>query len=113
MMKLITAVVQVYALPAIRESLEREGVRGMTVTEAQGYGQQRGRTEIYRGTEFSAEFVPKLKLEVVAGEWQVNQIVDAILQAASTGNAGDGKIWVSPIEEVIRVRTGERGEEAL
>lgn len=85
----------------------------MTVTEAQGYGQQRGHTEIYRGTEFSAEFVPKVKIEVMAGEWQVNQIVDAILQAASTGNAGDGKIWVSPIEEVIRVRTGERDEEAL
>ena len=113
MMKLITAVVQVYAMPAIRESLEREGVRGMTVTEAQGYGQQRGRTEIYRGTEFSAEFVPKLKLETVAGEWQVNRIVELIIQAASTGSAGDGKIWISPIEEVIRVRTGERGEEAL
>lgn len=112
-MKLITAVVQVYAMPVIRESLEREGVRGMTVTEAQGYGQQRGRTEIYRGTEFSAEFVPKLKLEIVAGEWQVNRIVGVIMQAASTGSAGDGKIWVSPIEEVIRVRTGERGEEAL
>lgn len=112
-MKLITAVVQVHAMPAIREALEHAGVRGMTVTQAQGYGQQRGSTEIYRGAEFEAAFVPKLKLEIVTSEWRVDRIVEAIVHASSTGTVGDGKIWVSPVEEVIRVRTGERGEQAL
>lgn len=112
-MKLITAVVKPFTLPDIREALEQIDVHGLTVSEVQGYGQQRGHSEVYRGAEYATDFVPKVKLEVIAADSQVEEIVDAMVDAAYTGKIGDGKIWISPVEDVIRVRTGERGESAL
>ncbi|APT92296.1 nitrogen regulatory protein P-II 1 [Corynebacterium phocae] len=112
-MKLITAVVKPFTLPDIRESLEQLDVHGLTVTETQGFGQQRGHSEVYRGAEYATDFVPKVKLEVVIGDDRLEETLSAIVDAAYTGKIGDGKIWVTPVEDVIRVRTGERGEQAL
>jgi nitrogen regulatory protein P-II 1 len=103
-MKLITAVVKPHKLEDVRAALETFGVTGMTVTEASGYGRQKGHTEVYRGAEYEVDLVPKVRLEVV---------VEVIVEAARTGKIGDGKVWVSPVESVIRVRTGERGADAL
>ena len=112
-MKLITAIVKPFTLPDIREALKQQDVHGLTVTESQGFGQQSGHSEVYRGAEYATDFVPKVKLEVLTADDQVEDLIDAIVDAAYTGKIGDGKIWITPVEDVIRIRTGERGEAAL
>jgi nitrogen regulatory protein P-II 1 len=112
-MKLVTAIVKPFTLDDVRHAVEAAGVLGMTVTEVQGYGRQRGHTEVYRGAEYAVEFVPKVRVEVLVAEEFADRVVDAILGASRTGKIGDGKIWVSPAEKVIRIRTGERDHEAL
>ncbi len=112
-MKLITAIVKPFTLDDVRSSLEQLGVLGMTVSEVQGYGRQKGHTEVYRGAEYSVDFVAKLKIEVVVDDVVVEKVLDAVATAAHTGKIGDGKVWVTPVETVIRVRTGERGTDAL
>jgi nitrogen regulatory protein P-II 1 len=111
--KLITAVVKPFKLDEVREALEAVGVHGMTVTDVQGFGRQRGHTEVYRGAEYEVAFVPKIRLEVLADDADANDIVDAIVEAARTDKIGDGKIWVTPVETAVRIRTGERGADAL
>ena len=112
-MKLVTAVIKPHQLDAVKEGLHALGVNGLTVSEVQGYGRQKGHTEVYRGAEYTVEFVPKIRLEVVTDEVDVDKVVDAIVATAKTGKIGDGKVWVTPVEDVIRVRTGERGIDAL
>lgn len=112
-MKLITAIIKPFKLDDVREALHDLGIHGLTVTEVKGYGRQKGHTEMYRGAEYVVDFLPKIKLEIAVKEELVEQAVEAIIQAAQTGKIGDGKIFVSPLEEVIRIRTGERGPEAL
>ena len=112
-MKLVTAIVKPFTLEDVKSALERIGVLGMTVSEVQGFGRQKGHTEIYRGAEYSVDFVPKIRVEVVVDEAQVEKTIDAVVEAARTGKIGDGKVWVTPVETVIRVRTGERGLDAL
>jgi nitrogen regulatory protein P-II 1 len=112
-MKLIVAVIKPFKLDDVKESLKNLGVQGMTLTEAQGFGRQRGHTEVYRGAEYEVDFVPKLRVEVVVDDGQADEVVDAIVSSASTGKIGDGKVWVIPVEAVVRVRTGERGADAL
>jgi nitrogen regulatory protein P-II 1 len=111
--KLVVAVVKPFKLDDVKESLKGLGVQGMTLSEAQGFGRQRGHTEVYRGAEYEVDFVPKLRLEVVVDDAQVDTVVDAIVAAAGTGKIGDGKVWVLPVDTVVRVRTGERGTDAL
>jgi len=112
-MKLVTAVIKPHQLDAVKEALQAMGVSGMTVSEVQGYGRQKGHTELYRGAEYVVDFLPKVKIEIVLEDNQVERAIEAIQQAAHTGRIGDGKIFVSTIEEVIRIRTGERGPDAL
>jgi nitrogen regulatory protein P-II 1 len=112
-MKLITAIVKPFTLDDVKTSLEEAGVLGMTVSEIQGYGRQKGHTEVYRGAEYSVDFVPKVRIEVVVDDSIVDKVVDAIVRTARTGKIGDGKVWVSPVETIVRVRTGERGTDAL
>jgi nitrogen regulatory protein P-II 1 len=112
-MKLITAIVKPFTLDDVKTSLEEAGVLGMTVSEVQGYGRQKGHTEVYRGAEYSVDFVPKVRIEVVVDDSIVDKVVDSIVRSARTGKIGDGKVWVSPVETIIRVRTGERGSDAL
>jgi nitrogen regulatory protein P-II 1 len=112
-MKLITAIVKPFTLEDVKTSLEQAGVLGMTVSEVQGYGRQRGHTEVYRGAEYSVDFVPKVRIEVVVEDAAADKIVDGIVRAARTGKIGDGKVWVTPVETVVRVRTGERGADAV
>jgi nitrogen regulatory protein P-II 1 len=112
-MILVTAIVKPFALGDVKAALERLGVLGMTVSEVQGYGRQKGHTEVYRGAEYNVDFVPKVKIEVVVDDGVADKVVDAIVQAARTGKIGDGKVWTSPVESVVRVRTGERGTDAL
>ena len=112
-MKLVTAVIKPYQLDAVKEALHAAGVTGLTVSEVQGYGRQKGHTEVYRGAEYTVEFVPKIRVEVVTDEVDVEKIVDGIVTAARTGKIGDGKVWITSVEEAIRVRTGERGLDAL
>jgi nitrogen regulatory protein PII len=112
-MKLITAIVKPFTLEDVKSNLEQAGVLGMTVSEVQGYGRQRGHTEVYRGAEYSVDFVPKMRIEVVVEDSSADKIVDSIVRAARTGKIGDGKVWVTPVETVVRVRTGERGPDAL
>ncbi|HZS22028.1 MAG TPA: P-II family nitrogen regulator [Pseudonocardiaceae bacterium] len=112
-MKLVTAIVKPFTLEDVKAALERIGVLGMTVSEVQGFGRQKGHTEIYRGAEYAVDFVPKIRVEVVVDEAQVDKTIDAVVEAARTGKIGDGKVWVTPVEAVIRVRTGERGLDAL
>lgn len=112
-MKLVTAVIKPHQLDAVKEGLHALGVAGLTVSEVQGYGRQKGHTEVYRGAEYTVEFLPKIKIEVVVEDLDVEKVVDAIVAGARTGKIGDGKIWVTPVEEVVRVRTGERGADAL
>ena len=112
-MKLVTAVIKPFTLSDIREALEALDVGGLTVTEVQGYGQQRGHSEVYRGAEYATDFVPKVKLEVLVTDGQVDDVIDAVVRAAYTGKMGDGKVWVTPVERVIRVRTGDHDESAL
>jgi len=112
-MKLITAVVKPFKLDDVKDALKSAGVQGVTVTEVRGVGRQGGHTETYRGAEYNISFVPKVRLEVVAHDVQVNGIVAAIRDAASTGKIGDGKIWVTNVEQIVRIRTGEQGSDAL
>jgi nitrogen regulatory protein P-II 1 len=112
-MKLIVAVLKPFKLDEVKEALKTLGVSGLTLTEAQGFGRQRGHTEVYRGAEYEVDFVPKLRLEVLVDDAQADDVVDAIVRNASTGKIGDGKVWVVPIETVVRVRTGERGRDAI
>ncbi|GAB2708757.1 nitrogen regulatory protein P-II 1 [Nocardia sp. GAS34] len=112
-MKLITAIVKPFTLEDVKSGLEQAGVLGMTVSEVQGYGRQKGHTEVYRGAEYSVDFVPKVRVEVVVDDASVEKVVEVIVEAARTGKIGDGKVWVSPVDSVIRVRTGERGADAL
>jgi nitrogen regulatory protein P-II 1 len=112
-MKLVTAVIKPYQLDAVKEALQALGVAGLTVSEVQGYGRQKGHTEVYRGAEYTVEFVPKIRIEVVTDEVDVDKIVDAVVESARTGKIGDGKVWVTTVESVIRVRTGERGADAV
>ncbi len=112
-MKLVTAIIKPFKLDDVREGLSEVGVTGITVTEVKGFGRQKGHTELYRGAEYVVDFLPKLKLEVAIAEDQVDQVVEAIVNAARTGKIGDGKIFVSPLEQTIRIRTGETGREAL
>ncbi|MGH3768872.1 MAG: P-II family nitrogen regulator [Pseudonocardiaceae bacterium] len=112
-MKLVTAIVKPFTLEDVKGALERIGVLGMTVSEVQGFGRQKGHTEVYRGAEYSVDFVPKIRVEVVVDEANVDKTIDALVEAARTGKIGDGKVWVTPVETVVRVRTGERGLDAL
>lgn len=112
-MKMVVCVIRPFKLEEVKEALHGVGVRGMTVSEVRGFGRSRGHTELYRGSEYTIEFVPKLKLEIVVAEENVDQVVDAVQQAASTGKIGDGKIFIVPIDETIRIRTGEKGPAAI
>ena len=112
-MKLVTAVVKPHKLEDVKSALEGAGVQGMTITEVQGFGRQRGHTEVYRGAEYQIDFVPKVKVEVVVEDGAALGVTEAIQTAARTGKIGDGKVWVVPVEHLARVRTGEMGVEAL
>ncbi|OJV80163.1 MAG: transcriptional regulator [Cellulomonas sp. 73-92] len=112
-MKLVTAIVKPFKVGDVREALGAIGVRGLTVSDAQGYGRQGGHTEVYRGAEYQIDFVPKVRLEVVVSDEMAATVVDALVAAARTGKIGDGKIWVVPVEAMVRVRTGERGDDAV
>jgi nitrogen regulatory protein P-II 1 len=112
-MKLITAIVKPFKLEAVKEALLALGIEGMTVSEASGYGRQRGHTEVYRGAEYTIDLVPKVRLEVLVDDTNVDPVLDAIVAAAHTGKIGDGKVWVIPVDSVTRVRTGEKGSDAI
>ena len=112
-MKLVTAIVKPFVLEDVKGALEQIGVLGMTVSEVQGFGRQKGHTEVYRGAEYSVDFVPKVRVEVVADDSLADKVVDAIVESARTGKIGDGKVWVTSVDSVIRVRTGERGTDAV
>ncbi|MBT5330886.1 MAG: P-II family nitrogen regulator [Porticoccaceae bacterium] len=112
-MKLITAIVKPFKLDDVREALSSIGVQGITVTEVKGFGRQKGHTELYRGAEYVVDFLPKIKLEIAVGAELVDQTIEAITSSASTGKIGDGKIFVTSLEQVIRIRTGETGAEAI
>lgn len=112
-MKLITALVKPFKLDDIREEMLKVGVAGMTVTEVQGFGQQKGRTELYRGAEYAVDFLAKIRIEMVVSDEIVEDCIEAIRRISNKGQVGDGKIWISPVEEVVRIRTGERGPKAL
>jgi nitrogen regulatory protein P-II 1 len=112
-MKLITAIIKPHQLDEVKEALEAFGVAGMTISEASGYGRQRGHSEVYRGAEYTVDFVPKVRLEVLVDDVDASDVLEVILKAAQTGRIGDGKIWSVPVDEVVRVRTGERGVDAL
>lgn len=112
-MKLITAIIKPFKLDEVREALTEYGVDGITITEVKGFGRQRGHTDLYRGAEYVVDFLPKIKIEVAVQAERADQVVQQIVQAARTGKIGDGKIFVTPLEQVVRIRTGEEGEAAL
>lgn len=112
-MKKIEAIIRHFKLDDVKNALSQEGVAGMTITEVRGFGRQRGHTETYRGTEYAVDFVPKVKIEVVVADNQMQSVVDTIMRAAQTGQIGDGKIFVTDLAETVRIRTGETGEEAI
>jgi nitrogen regulatory protein P-II 1 len=112
-MKKIEAIIKPFKLDEVKEALHEVGVQGMTVTEVRGFGRQKGHTELYRGAEYVVDFLPKVKIEAVVENGQVDDVVEAIVQAAKTGRIGDGKIFILPVENAIRIRTGERGKEAI
>jgi nitrogen regulatory protein P-II 1 len=112
-MLLVTAVIKPFALDAVRESLSYVGIAGMTVSEVRGFGRQRGHTEVYRGAEYKVEYVPKVKIELLIAAEAADDVVEAIAKAARSGKIGDGKIWVTPVESVMRIRTGETGPSAI
>jgi nitrogen regulatory protein P-II 1 len=112
-MKLVTAVIKPFKLDAVKEALRSAGVSGMTISEAQGFGRQRGHTEVYRGAEYKVSFIPKIKVEVVVDDDAAEEVVSAIVAAAETQKIGDGKVWVLPVESIVRIRTGEIGTDAL
>lgn len=113
MQKLITAIVKPFKLDDVKAALKEVGVQGLTVSEVQGFGRQGGHTEVYRGAEYQVDFVPKIRVECVVAEGDVDRIVEAIAAAAATGKIGDGKIWVTAVERIVRIRTGELGDDAL
>ncbi|MBW3615852.1 MAG: P-II family nitrogen regulator [Actinobacteria bacterium] len=112
-MKLVTAIVKPFKLDEVKEALKDAGVHGMTVTEVQGFGRQRGHTEVYRGAEYTIDFVPKVRIEVVADDTEADAVVDAIVAAARTDKIGDGKVWVTDVDRIVRIRTGEMGADAV
>lgn len=112
-MKLITAIIKPFKLEDVKKALQSAGISGMTVSEASGFGQQGGHTEVYRGAEYTVDLIPKVRIEVLVNDEDAEVMVDVIVKAASTGSIGDGKVWTSSVDQVIRVRTGERGSEAI
>ena len=112
-MKLITAILKPSKVDDVKVALQAAGIQGMTVSETRGFGRQKGHTEIYRGAEYRVDFLPKVRVEVLAEDAEVQSIVDTIVEVARTGSVGDGKLWVTPVEQVIRIRTGERGDDAI
>lgn len=112
-MRLVIAVIKPFKLDDVRTALEGLGVRGLTIGEVQGHGRQRGHTEVYRGAEYVVDFVPKVRVEIVVDDAEVARVVDALVAAARTGSIGDGKVWTLPVEDLVRIRTGERGVDAL
>lgn len=112
-MKLITAIIKPFKLDDVRQALADVGVQGVTVTEVKGFGRQKGHTELYRGAEYVVDFLPKVKLEIAVADNMVDAVVESVIKTASTGKIGDGKIFISSLEEIIRIRTGETGEEAV
>jgi nitrogen regulatory protein P-II 1 len=112
-MKLVTAIVKPFKLDDVKAALETLGVLGLTVSEVRGYGRQKGHTEVYRGAEYTVDLVPKVRVEVLVDDLDADKVVDTVVEAARTGKIGDGKVWVTPVEAVVRVRTGERGADAL
>lgn len=112
-MKLIMAIIKPFKLDEVKEALEAYGIAGMTVSEASGYGRQRGHSEVYRGAEYDVDLVPKVRLEVIVDDMDASSVVDVIVKASQTGRIGDGKVWTVPVEDVVRVRTGEHGASAL
>ena len=112
-MKLVTAIIKPFKLDDVKSALEAYGIQGMTVSEASGYGRQRGHTEVYRGAEYTVDLVPKVRLEVLVEDSDADSVVDVVVKAAQTGRIGDGKVWTVPVDTVARVRTGERGPDAL
>ena len=112
-MKLVTAVIKPFKLDDVREALNEIGISGLTVTESKGFGRQKGHTELYRGAEYVVDFLPKIRLEAVVADEQVDQVVETIIKTAQTGKIGDGKIFILPVENIIRIRTNEQGNDAL
>ncbi len=112
-MKLITAVIKPFKLEDVKSALEAFGIHGLTVSEASGFGRQKGHTEVYRGAEYTVDLVPKLRIEILVDNDDADSVVDVIVKTAQTGRIGDGKVWVTPVDSVVRVRTGERGPDAL
>ena len=112
-MKLITAVIKPFKLEEVKSALEAYGIHGLTVSEASGYGRQKGHTEVYRGAEYTVDLVPKIRVEVLVDSDDADSVVDVIVKTAQTGRIGDGKVWTTPVDAVVRVRTGERGVDAL
>ena len=112
-MKMIVAIIKPFKLDAVKEALTKAGVQGMTLTEVKGFGRQKGHTELYRGAEYSVDFLPKVKIEILVSDDIAAKVVEVILDASRTGKIGDGKIFVSPVEEAIRIRTGEKGPDAI
>ena len=112
-MKKIEAIIRPFKLDEVKEALVEEGIRGLTISEVRGYGRQKGHTETYRGSEYQIEFIPKIKIEIVVDDLLLDKVIDAILRAAKTGQVGDGKIFISDVQEVIRIRTEESGSQAL
>jgi nitrogen regulatory protein P-II 1 len=112
-MKLITAIVKPFKLDEVKEALKDAGVQGMTVSEVQGFGRQRGHTEVYRGAEYTIDFVPKVRIEILSDDADVDRVVDAIVAAARTDKIGDGKVWVTEVDRIVRIRTGEMGADAV
>ena len=112
-MKLVTAIVKPFKLDDVKNALELIGIAGLTVSEVQGFGRQRGHTEVYRGAEYQVDFVPKVRLDVVVSDDDAADVVDVIVKSAATGQIGDGKVWSTPVDDLVRVRTGERGPDAL
>ncbi|HEX7355941.1 MAG TPA: P-II family nitrogen regulator [Mycobacteriales bacterium] len=112
-MRLLTAIIKPFKLDDVKTALETFGVKGITVSEVQGFGRQKGHTEVYRGAEYTIDFVPKVRVEVLLDDDDADRAVDVVVSAAATGSIGDGKVWVTPVETVVRVRTGERGPDAL
>ena len=112
-MKLITAILKPFKLDEVKDALQAHGVNGMTVSEASGFGRQRGHTEVYRGAEYTVDLVPKVRLEVLVDDSEADAVVNVIVKAASTGSIGDGKVWTTSVDQIVRVRTGERGSDAI
>ena len=112
-MKMVTAIIKPFKLEDVKSALEEQGVNGLTVSEASGFGRQKGHTEVYRGAEYTVDLVPKVRVEVLVDDESAELVVDTIVKAAQTGRIGDGKVWVVPVEAMVRVRTGERGHDAI